>query len=554
MKKIFLIFIFLFSLAFASKYPEKFSEGSNISETEFLNLIDFCFVGQVGIIENTYSVEPSLNYKLYYNDNMGEFTIGFAEFYLYCRMYHLLGTKSNDNSSIPDLEHNNKRAKVYKRSPLDRCQGMDNFDGNWNFYGCDGSTGSWYVVKDANPGTFDAKTSTYSCIDWEEYNKTGSWRTYQGSSYLNMFIGKYKFEGTVTDAGYIWQSYACAKGGEETNHYQGTVKLLAPARTCVGNDCNGSTYNGGSNGSGSNGNGENNGGNVSELTPKLEEIKSELTEIKNENSDMKSELLGKVSDVKSELLLQNQQIAINQDDLLQKIDNLEAKNLALQNELDTKFKENIETQTSELKSKISEAELNLRDEIQKNNSEIKDLKDLVDKYNADNIEGRNDILNRLGNLENGMNGLGAKIDSLGNGNGNGSENGNGVGNGEVLDALNNGLGKIDDTLNKGLIDENDKPYLKSIDEILKGQSDNPEDVSELNSMVGSELGFVFSNYSNIFSSGFCSAPSDINVSLMGRTYTLVDFSVLNNYVGLIRGIFISLASLLGLLIFLRGSR
>lgn len=554
MKKIFLIFIFLFSLAFASKYPEKFSEGSNISETEFLNLIDFCFVGQVGIIENTYSVEPSLNYKLYYNDNMGEFTIGFAEFYLYCRMYHLLGTKSNDNSSIPDLEHNNKRAKVYKRSPLDRCQGMDNFDGNWNFYGCDGSTGSWYVVKDANPGTFDAKTSTYSCIDWEEYNKTGSWRTYQGSSYLNMFIGKYKFEGTVTDAGYIWQSYACAKGGEETNHYQGTVKLLAPARTCVGNDCSGSTYNGGSNGSGSNGNGENNGGNVSELTPKLEEIKSELTEIKNENSDMKSELLGKVSDVKSELLLQNQQIAINQDDLLQKIDNLEAKNLALQDELNTKFKENIETQTSELKSKISETELNLRDEIQKNNSEIKDLKDLVDKYNADNIEGRNDILNRLGNLENGMNGLGAKIDSLGNGNGNGSENGNGVGNGEVLDALNNGLGKIDDTLNKGLIDENDKPYLKSIDEILKSQSDNPEDVSELNSMVGSELGFVFSNYSNIFSSGFCSAPSDINVSLMGRTYTLVDFSVLNNYVGLIRGIFISLASLLGLLIFLRGSR
>ncbi|MFW2378150.1 hypothetical protein ACN4FU_05605 [Aliarcobacter butzleri] len=554
MKKIFLIFIFLFSLAFASKYPEKFSEGSNISETEFLNLIDFCFVGQVGIIENTYSVEPSLNYKLYYNDNMGEFTIGFAEFYLYCRMYHLLGTKSNDNSSIPDLEHNNKRAKVYKRSPLDRCQGMDNFDGNWNLYGCDGSTGSWYVVKDADPGTFDAKTSTYSCIDWEEYNKTGSWRTYQGSSYLNMFIGKYKFEGTVTDAGYIWQSYACAKGGEETNHYQGTVKLLAPARTCVGNDCNGSTYNGGSNGSGSNGEGGNNGGNVSELTPKLEEIKSELTEIKNENSDIKSEVLGKVSDVKSELLLQNQQIAINQDDLLQKIDNLEAKNIALQDELDTKFKENIETQTSELKSKISETELNLRDEIQKNNSEIKDLKDLVDKYNIDNVEGRNDILNRLGNLENGMNGLGAKIDNLANGNGNGSENGNGVGNGEVLDALNNGLGKIDDTLNKGLIDETDKPYLKSIDEILKGQSNNPDDVSELNSMVGSELGFVFSNYSNIFNSGFCSAPSDINVSLMGRTYTLVDFSVLNNYVGLIRGIFISLASLLGLLIFLRGSR
>ncbi|MDY0194123.1 MAG: hypothetical protein RBR93_11480 [Aliarcobacter butzleri] len=554
MKKIVLIFIFLFSLAFASKYPEKFSEGTNISETEFLNLIDFCFVGQVGIIENTYSVEPSLNYKLYYNDNMGEFTIGFAEFYLYCRMYHLLGTKSNDNSSIPDLEHNNKRAKVYKRSPLDRCQGMDNFDGNWNFYGCDGSTGSWYVVKDANPGTFDAKTSTYSCIDWEEYNKTGSWRTYQGSSYLNMFIGKYKFEGTVTDAGYIWQSYACAKGGEETNHYQGTVKLLAPARTCVGNDCNGSTYNGGSNGSGSNGEGGNNGGNVSELTPKLEEIKSELTEIKNENSDIKSEVLGKVSDVKSELLLQNQQIAINQDDLLQKIDNLEAKNLALQNELDTKFKENIETQTSELKSKINETELSLRDEIQKNNSEIKDLKDLVDKYNIDNVEGRNDILSRLGNLENGMNGLGAKIDNLANGNGNGSENGNGVGNGEVLDALNNGLGKIDDTLNKGLIDETDKPYLKSIDEILKGQSNNPDDVSELNSMVGSELGFVFSNYSNIFNSGFCSAPSDINVSLMGRTYTLVDFSVLNNYVGLIRGIFISLASLLGLLIFLRGSR
>lgn len=557
MKKILFILILVYSSFFASVIPDSFSQGVVISKAEWEARIDFCFVGQVGIIDEAYSNEPSLNYKLYYDDNAGQFTIGFGEFYLYCKMYHTLGSQySGSYPSSPEVDFDNKKAIVYKRSPLDKCQGMDNFDGYWNLYGCDGSTGEWYVVQDAEAGSFDERTSTYNCIDWEYFNTTGNWKTYQGSSYLNLFIAKYRFEGTITDAGYIWQSYACAKDGVETNHYQGRVKVVAPGRTCVGNDCSGTDLGVGGGSSGGT-------GDISELTPKLEEIKTELTDIKNQNSDIKSEFLGKVQDVKNDILLQNQQIAVNQEDLLYKLEVLESKNQNLLSDLSevieqknedliNTIKESIDSSislhTNNLKTDIENAELTLTDKINETQSDIDNLKDLINSYNVDNVDGRNDILTRLNGIESSINGLGASIENIGNGTG--SENGNG----DVIGALGDGLGKIDETLQDGLFDENSKPYLKSIDDILKSQSNAPDDTNDLNGLVGSELGFSFSNYSNLLNSGYCSAPSNITVSLMGDTYTLLDFSVINPYVPIVRAIFISLASLLGLLFFLRGSR
>jgi hypothetical protein len=41
---------------------------------------------------------------------------------------------------------------------------------------------------------------------------------------------------------------------------------------------------------------------------------------------------------------------------------------------------------------------------------------------------------------------------------------------------------------------------------------------------------------------------------MGQTFTLIDFSYIDPYVSYIRGLLITIAGLLGFLIFLRGAR
>ena len=74
--------------------------------------------------------------------------------------------------------------------------------------------------------------------------------------------------------------------------------------------------------------------------------------------------------------------------------------------------------------------------------------------------------------------------------------------------------------------------------------------------LSSTLDDTFTKYSNVlgFGSGYGSAPDNITVTLFNKKYTLLDFSFLDDYVSIIRSIFLSLAYLFGFMIFLRGGK
>ena len=67
------------------------------------------------------------------------------------------------------------------------------------------------------------------------------------------------------------------------------------------------------------------------------------------------------------------------------------------------------------------------------------------------------------------------------------------------------------------------------------------------STISSSLSDSFLKYSNVlgFGSSYGGMPSNITVNLMGVTYTILDFSVLDDYIDIIRSIFLTLAYLYG---------
>ena len=180
---------------------------------------------------------------------------------------------------------------------------------------------------------------------------------------------------------------------------------------------------------------------------------------------------------------------------------------------------------------------------------------MVEEYNQNDINSRNQVLTNFSNLENQLNAISSSIENLGN-NGSGSENGNNEALTNSLNGLNNSINSLNQTTQTGLIDENEKPYLKTLNENIinqnSGLDDNSSAQSEINSTIQSELSYSLNRYSNLLgSNSFCSAPQNINISLMGQNFTIIDFSILNPYVDYIRSLFMSIAYLLGLFTFLR---
>ena len=232
----------------------------------------------------------------------------------------------------------------------------------------------------------------------------------------------------------------------------------------------------------------------------------------------------------------------NQDLLSQKITDSE-ENLKLEfHGVATQSKDEIIDNQTDLNNE-------LKTELEANKQLITDLENQITNYEAGNIEARNNILGGLVGLENQLNGLNSKLagldtklDGLGTG-------GTG-GNDDVLA----GLGNIDNTLKDGLFDDNQNPYLKNIDDSLKKGQETPEDTGAINSLVGGELGFASNKYQNILNVGFCSRPNNITMTLMGQNFTVIDFSYIDPYVTFIRGLLMTIAGLLGFLIFLRGAR
>jgi len=139
--------------------------------------------------------------------------------------------------------------------------------------------------------------------------------------------------------------------------------------------------------------------------------------------------------------------------------------------------------------------------------------------------------------------------------------------GEILTETKKGeehLGKIEtgiDDLNKKFLNENNENMLDNIDKSLKEITTPNEDTlnsngAELENLVDDTMKDTFSKYDNPlnFNNGYGSRPDNITLRLNGKTYTILDYSVLDEYIYIIRSLFMSIAYILGLLYFLRGSK
>lgn len=558
MKKIFFIALFSFVLFFnpQKSYSQadipQYYGGTVISLQEYQSYTDYCFYSYFHILEEVFewgSINArDLNYRLYSID-AGEFVLGYGEFIIRC--YTEQGAlKAYTNTEVLPGKYN----QTLKRGFSDRCLGVDWFDGYWSIYSCNPETGAWSIIPNSVGGSSNDSSGTYECI-----NQKG--RYYGGSSYLHLVINKKKIFGVKYDDSYYYRSFACVEAGENIEKNPTLTQLQAGLTTSrVSSDIVSSGGTGGT------------GGGTATSDVKLDEIKTQLTELKNSNSTFQTQNLGKLSEVKSEILLQNEYLAVSQNVLVEKLNNLEQKNQLLKQDLNNKIElennnlknaisENLETQTNNLKTKIDESNVDLTTKINNNQLEINSLEDSINTYNSDNLDGRNEILGRLSGLENQINGLGTTLENIENNQGEGTGTGSGTGTGDLA-ALGQGLTNIDNTLKNGLQNENGKSYLESINKNINdsftpvSSEDYNSAQSSINNTISSSLNTSFSKYSNVlgFGSNYGNKPINITVSLMGKTYTLLDFSFLDNYVSLIRSLFLSLAYLYGFMNLLRGGK
>lgn len=561
-----LILFFNFSYSLNYSLADNYANGQIVPLEQWNTYMDYCFMTDTYINERVFGFDNisqvDYNYRLYDLD-AGELLLGYGEIIFYCLTENEAYRQYNNNTSFRAGNQKKRDGKPYgyqsflKRSKADKCNGFDNFDGYFGFYECNASTGAWRLVPDAVAGTWDDRSQTYECYDsqTEDY--------YQGSSYVTMHMIKGTFLGVVSDLGFMSQTYSCNNGTVENTRVDNTVELRSGYTTSKQSSGLPAYDGSGSTSGGTTGETGGTGGTATDLTPQLQEISTDLTEIKSQNTISKTEILGKVAELDSKILLDNQSIKVTQTALSEKLDLLNFQNEQLKNDLVTNnqslndkltdlqdsvtsdIDNSLNLQSENLKSFYEEQNQLLNNQILNNEAQINNLKSLVETYNQDDINSRNSILTNFSNLENQLNGISDSINNLAS---NPTSN--------DLTGLNDSINNLNNTTKSGLIDENQKPYLKSLDEKLtlqtQGLENNNEASNELNSTLSNELNYTFNKYSDLLGSGYCSAPKNINVSLMGQNFTLLDFSVLAPYVDYIRTVFLSIAYILGLFFFLRG--
>lgn len=602
MKRFLLIFLLFFNFSYSAYYNE---QGTPISWNEFHLKMNYCYSA---VLERN-RFYKSGTYNEEYGDydfnglplqpleltaKSGNFALGVSEIVIECTMTPAGYSSIGDEDAIYENTKFGSAEKPtgYKRSPLDKCNNHDYFRyGDTYLIQCDPVTGVWSYVENSVASSFNFRSWNYDCkipksklgVGWcriggnlqplvemsssQCYAQKGQYyspnRKYSGSSYTHIFIGKVNVGLTITDAGFLYGTFACVLGDNETNKYSQSINTIAPVRTCTGDNCynnqikfdpnNIEEYKNAVGGTGGGTGGTGGGLTLAEIEPKFAEIITDLQTVKNNNSTTSSQLLGKVSDVESSLLLTNENIAISKEVLETKL------NQAIQNQdlISQKITDSEETLKLEFHGVATQSkdeiidhqtDLNneLKSELEANKQLISDLENQISNYEAGNIEARNNILGGLVGLENQLNGLNSKLDGLASGGGTGGTGGN--------DDVLAGLGNIDNTLKDGLFDDNQNPYLKNIDDSLKKGQETPEDTGAINSLVGGELGFSSNKYNNVLNVGFCSRPNNITMNLMGQTFTLIDFSYIDPYVSYIRGLLLTISGLLGFFIFLRGAR
>ena len=539
MNKFILVFLLSFTFFFTNKLnaisiPSSYG-GQIISLQEYQQYTDYCFYAYWYILDDVYSFNSEsnidLNYRLYGIES-GEMVLGFGEHILKCYTEQgVLSTFGDSNASQVG-----KYNKTLKRGMSDRCLGIDWFDGNWFIYACNPETGAWNIIPNSVGGSANDRAGTYDCVN------TNTWEFYGGSSYLNLVINKKKVFGVNYEDNYYYRTFACVETEENIAINPTLTELKVGLTTSrVSSDIGSSGGTGGSTG----------GTGTSDV--KIDEIKTQLTELQNTNSSFQSENLGKISEVKSEILLTNEQIAVNQNDLTTKLNNLESKNDLLKTDLLEQISLSnaaSELNNENLNTKIDENNSNLLAQIEDNNSKISALQNSLDDYSSDDISSRNLMLSQLTDIESQLDGIENSL--------NGSTGGSDV----DLTDTNQGITNIDNTLKGALLDGEGKSYLQSINSTISSLTtpidgeDYANYQNEVNSNISSTLNSSFTKYANVLglNSNYGSAPTNISITLMGNTYTILNYSYLDSYIGIIRSLFLSLAYIYGFLTLIRGQK
>ncbi|RXK14241.1 hypothetical protein CP965_01985 [Halarcobacter mediterraneus] len=160
--------------------------------------------------------------------------------------------------------------------------------------------------------------------------------------------------------------------------------------------------------------------------------------------------------------------------------------------------------------------LNIVDELNTLNSNVESATNQVNQNTQTIDSSLNNVDNTLTNLNTTLETLNTKLDDIGN-----SED--------------------DDSLYDGLTDDFE------INPSIDGELSNFQGDIE-NTLTNS-----FDTYSNVFGlGGYGSAPSNINFSLLGKTYTVFDIQVLAQYIEQIRNIFLIVAYLFGIILVFKG--
>lgn len=200
----------------------------------------------------------------------------------------------------------------------------------------------------------------------------------------------------------------------------------------------------------------------------------------------------------------------------------------------------------------------IKNESQKSNEHLNNIESLLTDNNEENHvrkEQLDDIDASLNNIESDIgsikNTLSNGLDDLKQG----QSDGNGLledikeSNQGILDKI---ISWFDDFDTNNLVLETDSNLMTNN---INTEIDNLPSLEDLdlNSETQSMLDSVTSKYSNAlgFSSSYGTRPQNVTVTLFDKEYTIIDFTWLDDYIGAIRSLFLSIAYISGFLLLLR---
>lgn len=532
MKKFLLLLCLIFNF-------NLYSAQVSIEPSQLKSYMQYCFAGQVAIDMDEYTNGITVDSR----QNGQVWTIRYGEIVILCQTesYYL-----NNPVRISPISHELYRDDV-RRGVSDLCLGTDWVIGWEGTYTCVPSEGIFKLMPH----------SVYESGDFPECIETlsnGKDNIYPASSMIHLNLTKYTTNTYTHTDSYYWNSYSCSKNIDPNSPDTGGGDGSSSSGSSGSPGTN--TGGGGSSGSGS---GSGTTDNTAVLN-KIDTLASDLKNIKDTNSNTKDILVNKLDTANTELNLTRDDISTLKTDISSKLidlntqlETIKAENNSLKTNLNEKL-ETINTQNTNLKNDMSNIKNSIDDLALDTATQTNQLQSSLEEKIANDIETYGNIINRLNNLDSQLSGLSSSIDNLGTG--------SGSGNGTDLSGIGTGLTNIDNTLKSNLQDNEGKPFLKSISDNLSNMfkplsaDEYGNAQSDINSSISSSLNDSFSKYSNVlgFGSNYGTAPSNITVNLMGQTYTLLNFSVLDNYVYIIRSLFLSLAYLYGFMNLIRGNK